>query len=86
MASKNFYKFLSLESANAAIALINASLNIPINYNGIPLFSITKNYCEIKEINDNFYIEKDSVTEAVSDNWIEETINFPETDDNGVPL
>lgn len=86
MVSKTFYKFESLEDAKNALEIINDSQGIPIDYNGIPLFSVTKNYCPISEISDYFYIEKDSVTEAVSDNWTEETINFPETDDNGVPL
>lgn len=80
------YKFESQTEAVEAVEKINEAQSIPANYNGIPLYSVTKNYCEIKEINGKFYIEKDSVTEASSENWTEENLVIPETDENGVPL
>lgn len=80
------YKFTSQTEASEAVEKVNLSQGIPINYNGIQIFSVTKNYCEIKEIGGNFYIEKDSVTEAASENWLEENLVIPETDENGVPL
>lgn len=71
------FKFDNFQDASDARNQVNASLNIPINYNGIPLFSITKNYCDIIEHDSKFYIIKDSTTEAVSNGWQFEDLIIP---------
>lgn len=71
------FKFNTYEEASDAVEIINQAEGLPINYLGIPLYSVTKNYCDIIEYNSKFYIIKDNITEAVSDNWEEENLIIP---------
>lgn len=71
------FVFTNLQDAENAAILAKQSQNIPINYNGIPLFSVTKRYCDVIEYDSKFYIIKDSVTEAVSNGWQSENLIIP---------
>lgn len=69
-----YYTFETAESAQAAVASVNAAQGIPIHYLNVPLFHVTKNYCDVRELDGEFLVIKDGVTSAASQGWIEKTV------------